>query len=148
MKPVMRCLLFLGVLVAFACEERECCALKNTELSSLEGKWRLFEEGYSPGIGYVVNLVPPTPEQYIFLKSQSRFESNIEGLTDIESYWIFYDTVHRANVLGLFRDQLATDDPDLADAILTYNMTLSNDTLTLGFRYCYEGCHLRLKRVD
>lgn len=72
----------------------------------------------------------------------------MEGWREVKDYWIFYDTLQQVDVLAFYKDGIFSEQPNLADADATYTMIVSGDTLSLGYRYCFEGCHLRFKRVD
>jgi hypothetical protein len=48
----------LVVILAVSCGEKDCCGDSEKENSNeLVGEWLLFERGYSPGAGYIIEPV-------------------------------------------------------------------------------------------
>jgi hypothetical protein len=134
---------FLFILFAFACEDQFCCI--NPE-DDIVDTWVLFERGYSPGAGYIVEPINETPAQTMVLRSNGRFSSNIEDLKKYHHFAILPDQDHQ--VLALFEKKppmtLNLDEVDHSYMIEFQE----NGTVNLYYRFCFEGCHLGLRRLS
>ena len=75
--------------------------------------------------------------------------STIEGLKNYKFYLILEDTLSSSNVLAVFEQAPSNPDLPLSEVKHGYNFSLQEDNrLRLNFRYCIEGCHLGLKKID
>jgi hypothetical protein len=117
-----------------------CCGIYDTD--ELSGKWLLYESGYSPGVGYVVEEISSSPPQTIEF-SDGRVETTGDIFNDIRFYKILTDTVTNTPYVALYTQAPSMQQPPES----TYTFEVSNSVLKLYFRWCYEGCHLGLKRI-
>lgn len=132
--------IILIAVLAMSCEDKE---FKNQKegANSVEGTWLLYERGYSPGAGYIVEPVSAIPPQQIDFKSNGELACSVVGLADYKFYSI------KGDVVGLFKTDPGSN-PDSTAFIHSYNFSFEEGHLRLGFRYCYEGCHMGFKKVD
>ena len=134
--------IILIAVLAMSCDEKECCADQKKEgANSIEGKWLLFEQGYSPGFGYIVEPVGAFPPQQIEFKDNGGLSCTVNGLADYKFYAI------NGDVVGLFKSDPGPA-PDSTAFIHSYNFSFEEGRLRLGYRYCFEGCHLGFKKVE
>jgi hypothetical protein len=132
----------LVVILAVSCGEKDCCGDSEKENSNeLVGEWLLFERGYSPGAGYIIEPVDPVPPQIIEFESNGELSCSVSGLTDYKFYFV------KGDVVGLFESDPGPS-PDSLSFTHSYNFSFEDGNLKLGFRYCFEGCHLKFKRVE
>ena len=140
--------LFFFCLLMLSCDEKECCVFKEGS-QALTGTWLLYEYGYSPGAGYITENVSPLPPQTLTLKENGEMTSTIEGLKNYKFYLILEDTLSSSNVLAVFEQAPSNPDLPLSEVKHGYNFSLLEDNrLRLNFRFCIEGCHLGLKKID
>jgi hypothetical protein len=85
-----------------------------------------------------VSAIPP---QQIDFKSNGELSCSVNGLADYKFYSI------KGDVVGLFKTDPGPD-PDSTSFIHSYNFSFEEGHLRLGYRYCYEGCHLGFKKVE
>jgi hypothetical protein len=135
------CLLALVSVLILACSKDENFA---TDLQpGLQGTWLLTERGWSPGSGYFVDPVSPTPAQTITFTGHKGFSSNLEGLAHFKFYVIKTDTS------DVSRLHLYVDDPELIEhntpAFNTFMIELSDNYLKI-MQQCFEGCHLGFRK--
>lgn len=141
-KLVANILIILTASFALSCAEKECCpGLEKDSNAELAGQWILFERGYSPGSGYFIEPVSPVPPQLIDFKSNGELSCSVTGLTDYKFYSV------RGDVVGLFKTDPGPS-PDSLAFDHSYNFSFEDGNLKLGFRYCFEGCHLGFKRTE
>jgi hypothetical protein len=140
-----RFLIIISIGVLFlGCEgevsDRVCCGTFDSD--ELAGKWLVYEKGYSPGFDYIVEDVPAFPAQTIRFNN-GRVQTTGDTFKGIHFYEILTDTATNTQYVALY-----SDDPE-AETVpqSTYSFSLDNSVLKLYFRWCYEGCHLGLKRV-
>jgi hypothetical protein len=135
----------LIVFLALSCEEKNCCPeekdAKKEGNNTLTGDWLLYERGYSPGSGYNIESVSPVPPQQIEFKENGELSCSVSGLTDYKFYSVLGD------VVGLFKENPGPT-PDSLAFTHSYNFSFEEGKLRLGFRYCFEGCHLGFKRIE
>ncbi len=136
---------FLWIFGLGSCHQDEgCCDYLDQEYF---GKWLLVERGYSPGAGYITEPIAPQAGLFIEMLPGGRFNSNIEGLKDRHFYAILDNPQDDRPVLALFKDQQEfTDDLDQLEH--SYNAANDDNELTLSFRFCIEGCHLKFINTD
>lgn len=134
-----------SILILLACDNElpddECC--ERYKDGSLTGTWLLYEQGYSPGSGYITVDIPATPAQTIQF-SDGQVTSTIDGFEEISYYKVLTDTVYNTQYVALYKS-----DPNLEEnPYSTYSFDLSDSTLKLYYRWCVEGCHMGLRRLD
>ncbi|HMG92912.1 MAG TPA: hypothetical protein VK589_22800 [Chryseolinea sp.] len=141
-KLVVHMPIVLIALLALSCNEKDCCAgLEKEGSKELAGDWLLYERGYSPGAGYVIEPVSVNPPQIIEFKTNGELSCSVSGLTDYKFYSV------KGDVVGLFKNDPGPS-PDSLAFTHSYNFSFEGGNLKLGFRYCYEGCHLGFKKVE
>ena len=133
----------LIALFTLSCQDKECCADENNKEGNniLIGDWLLFERGYSPGAGYIVEPVSAVPPQRIEFKENGALSCSVSGLTEYKFYSV------RENIVGFFTEDPGPA-PDSLAFIHSYNFSFQDGNLRLEFRYCIEGCHLGFKRIE
>lgn len=143
--PIQAITILLGIILLGCVKDDDlCCYIPET--STLDGTWLLYEEGYSPGFGYITKAVPASPSQNITFNND-RVLSTVLGWERFKYYKILNDTLVNTPYIALY-----TDDPGVlpeappAD-VPTYSFDIESNILTLRFRWCYEGCHLAFKKV-
>jgi len=134
-------------LLAFSCDENECCDEGDPESRSIYGSWILFERGYSPGMGYIVDPVAPSPAQTINIKRDGSMSSNIKELNEFRFYHIEDDVTPESKVISFFKTDPGPS-PDPSTFETSYTLTRDGSEMILGFRYCFEGCHLGFRKAD
>ena len=137
MKPSSILLLVVFLLIG-ACSQYDCCVLIDDD-RSLVGKWQVFEYGYSPGSGYIVEQVPDSPVKILEFKAGGVFSSNYDGLKNFNRYKVEADT--SGYVLSL--SEILTGRKGTTAA--QYTIVGEGDHLKLYYRYCIEGCHIGIK---
>ena len=141
MRTQLFCLLI--ILLVSACEDEFCCI--NPE-GDIVDTWILFERGFSPGSGYIVEPVSDNPAQTMVIRSDGRFSTNIQGLEKYRHFVILPDQDRQ--VLALFEGK-PPKIPKLDKLEHSYIIEFQeNGTVNLYFRYCIEGCHLGLRRLS
>lgn len=141
MKTLINITIISIACLAMSCGEKDCCVgLDKKGTGELAGAWILSERGYSPGAGYIVEPVSPVPPQVIDFKSNGELSCSISGLTDYKFYAVSGD------IVALYKTDPGPS-PDSITFIHSYHFSVEGDQLKLGFRYCYEGCHLGFKKV-
>lgn len=110
----------------------------NSELrDSLAGTWLFYEQGYSPGAGYIINKIPAKPEQTLTLTANGRIQAKGDGLKYYQSFNSFRtDTLNQ--VTRIYYSPSTTN--------YSETIRLSGDTLRL-YQSCIEGCHLGFLRI-
>lgn len=126
-------MIFIG-----SCTERDCCGIDESGDDLLIGTWSLYERGYSPGAGYIVEDVPPG--QTITFESDGVMTSNIQDLSDFHFY------LFQNGVISFFKNDPGSS-PDPNTFTTSYDVTFDGDTIKLTYRYCIEGCHLGLRKA-
>ena len=101
--------IILITLLALSCDEKDCCAGSEKEGSNdLAGDWLLFERGYSPGAGYIIEPVSAVPPQIIEFKNNGELLCSVSGLTDYKFYSV------KGDVVGLFKNDPGPSPDSLA----------------------------------
>jgi hypothetical protein len=137
---------FIFILFLLSCKDTPIDLSQDKELT---GSWILYERGYSPGAGYIIEKVPTLPPQIITFKTDNRISTTITGLTDFKFYLITTDSVTKEKVLALYENFPADDLKNPPDFYAhSYLIKAEGDRLKLYFRYCFEGCHLGLRRYS
>jgi hypothetical protein len=147
MKLLIKTLFASIMLLAFSCDENECCNEGDPESRSIYGSWLLVERGYSPGSGYFINPVEPSPAQTLNIKRDGIMSSNINELNEFRFYYVEDDVVPESKVISFFKTDPGPS-PDPSTFTVSYTLTREGSKLILGYRYCFEGCHLGFKKAD
>ena len=145
MRRVFHSVFFFLSAALSGCVEHECCIIQET--SELTGTWLLYEAGYSPGVGYVTEAIPAKPPQTLTIDHYN-VSSTVEGMEPFKYYKILTDTAttpHSPYIALYTKDPGVTNNPP--DAGPTYSFDLTNNILTLRFRWCYEGCHMAFRKI-
>ena len=137
--------LFLATSLAFSCEYEE---LLDEELNlAIADSWLQVEYGLSPGGGYYTVPVPADPPKTITFKGDFTMSSTNMGLDKYEHFRIVEDTLRSQQVIAFFEDDPGNKHLDLVGLSPTYIISLEENHLTLYYRWCIEGCHMKFKRI-
>ncbi len=112
---------------------------------TLTGTWVLFERGYSPGFGYIVEEVKDG--QTLTLRSNGTLRTNLTDIRDFKFYYV-HNAVNPVETVIAFFEEDPGPSPDPSTFRTSYNVTFDGNTVRLGYRYCFEGCHLGFRRVE
>ncbi|MEQ9441917.1 MAG: hypothetical protein RIG62_22950 [Cyclobacteriaceae bacterium] len=128
-----------------SCEDHQDCCLP---MDSLIGTWQVYETGYSPGGGYIVEEVPDEPAQIMEFKSDHQFWSNRQGLDDY-SYYLILEDNSKGSILALYKNELdAENNQEIHSLSHIYVSVFKEGKVKLSFRDCVEGCHIGLKKLE
>jgi len=128
------------------CSEDDACCDGET-INSLSDTWLLFETGYSPGSGYIVGPVSDTPAQTMVFQPDGAFLSNIQQVEEYTYYLLLPDG--EKEVLALYKEKPVEENPNLDSLEHSYTVEFQDDgSVKLYFRFCIEGCHLGLRKVN
>src|SRR5688572_191660 len=146
MKTPIQPIVVLLSIILFGCVKDDdlCCGIPET--SKLEGTWLLYEQGHSPGVGYITEPVPASPAQTITF-SHDRVSSSVLGWEQFKYYEILNDTVVNTPFIALYVEDPGVQPSPPSSDLSTYSFDLESNTLTLYFRWCYEGCHLAFRKI-
>jgi hypothetical protein len=133
----MKKILFVVILVGSSCKDDSMVVP-----SPLHGTWLLYETGFSPGAGYIVNEVPEVPAQTLTLNADGTVESTMDGFKD----YVFYQI--DSDVVKFYRSNPDTEprDPNLIPG--SFGFSLNDNKLRLNYRGCIEGCHMAFRQVQ
>ena len=133
--------------VLIACDEGKITS-EEGDFEQLGGKWLLFERGYSPGVGYIVEPVDPKPPQTLTFLSKRRVYSTISGLEAFSHYRLFDDTYQDGTILAFYNHDPG-ENATLESSAAAYNVSSDDEgTMRLDFRFCFEGCHIALRKLE
>jgi hypothetical protein len=126
-------------------KEEHCEFLTITGEPSILGKWQVYEKGYSPGHEYIIEKIPSVPAQTVDFKPHNVLVTNILG--DYSFYYVLRHPTTGENIIALFTSQQNQEDIKIDELEVSYLLSqCRNGNIRLSFRYCYEGCHLGLKK--
>jgi hypothetical protein len=134
------------VLTACSCKEDKV-EPKLSNLEDLHGSWLLYEEGYSPGAGYITNPVPAEPAQYLTFSEGNAINSSIEHLKEYKHYRIIEEPVSKSNILIVYKTDPGNKEIDISELKDSFFIKFINGKLNLSNRMCIEGCHLAFKPI-
>ncbi len=144
-------LLLIPILLMFShcentSEENHCEFLAIVGEPDIVGKWQAYEKGGSPGFGYVIEKVPRIPAKLVEFKSDNTLVTNVLG--DYSYYYVLIDLTNGEKIVALFETQQEIENINLNEIGASYTLSqCENGNISLAFRYCFEGCHLGLKRI-
>lgn len=105
--------------------------------SGLPGTWQLFERGYSPGAGYIIDRISSKPAQSVTFTADGHLQAQGDNLKIYQAFSQFrLDTMNQTALI-----YFAPSTTKYAERIY-----LRNDTLKL-YQPCFEGCHLGFIRI-
>lgn len=128
--------LILSVFVLLNCQSNE--SIKPIHGQGLAGTWLLYESGYSPGAGYIVDKVPSKPQQTLTFTSDGHLQVQGDLLKNYQSFTQFRLDSVKQSIRLYYTPSIS----NYSEAIY-----LNNDTLKL-YQPCIEGCHLGFLRVQ
>ncbi len=107
----------------------------------IQGTWRLYEEGGSPGFGYYVTPIPATPLQHLTFTDKGELRREGERLNNglFQSPYYRVDSTKAAFVIVFLATRKDTTG-------YRAGLTIKGDTLRIA-PTCYEGCHFGLVRI-
>ena len=149
-ESMKKMLLLFVTLLAFSCEHDELLdeARIDEELNQeIAGSWLYVEYGYSPGDKYYTVPIPADPTNTIAFKKDFTMSSTMEGLDKYKYYRVLQDTVTSQHVMAFFEADPGNQPLDLAGLSPTYSILRQGNFLTLNYRWCFEGCHMKFKRI-
>jgi hypothetical protein len=117
--------------------------------SEMQGTWIMYEEGYSPGNGYVIKPVSQVPPLTMVFSDENQFSSTLQFLGDYKFYSVTKDPQSDTWALGLYKvgpDPQKDPDPSR----LMYDVKFEGGRLKLNPTFpsvCIEGCHMGFKRL-
>ncbi|GAB2599870.1 hypothetical protein [Spirosoma areae] len=115
-------------------------SIKPVHGEGLAGTWLLYETGYSPGAGYIVDKIPSKPAQTLTFTADGQVRAQGDQLKSYQSYTSFRtDTTNKIVQIHF--------SPNVSGYAGSQWITLKNDTLTLH-PPCIEGCHSAFVRVE
>jgi hypothetical protein len=134
------------ITVLQSCNNTDCCL--PIDLDNLAGQYIVYEYGYSPGDKYIIESVPEDPAQLLTFDALGCFTSNYQGLSNFKFYRV-YEHPTEGRILALYETTPPPDDQvDLAALSHSYIMNQEGDNLELYYRYCIEGCHIGIRRIN
>lgn len=145
MKPAI--LLLAITLLALSCNDDTVAITDKETPNQIFDTWLQTEYGYSPGSGYFVEPVAPTPPRIITFGGNRRLSTNIEGLTKYKYYRVLEDVSSQDAIVAFFEDDPGGGPVDIATVNHSYLIELNGSSLTLRYRWCFEGCHLGFRRL-
>jgi hypothetical protein len=140
----MRSLCFIAAALLMICCDRSMDG-SNAAPDQLKGVWLLYEQGFSPGGGYITREVSPNPPQTLSFINERQIVSTIEGMEDYRFYAMERDSADKIIRLTLYKTDPANP-PLPENRVQEYRVEQTQNTLKLRNVGCIEGCHLGLKR--
>ncbi|MFY0627759.1 MAG: hypothetical protein JXR07_15785 [Reichenbachiella sp.] len=146
-----KCILYIVLIASVSsCEELE--NLTSIDLpddaSDMIGRWQVVEYGYSPGAGYFVESVPLIPAQVLTFSADGKFNSNYHGFEDHNFFNIIEQNDELILVLSDDQPVVVTETVDID--YTTYNIwqSIEEGKTELWYRYCREGCHVGIRKIE
>jgi hypothetical protein len=131
-----------------SCNNNQDCCLPIGDLDNLLGRWQVYERGFSPGAGYIIEEVPAEPVQTMTFEADNRFASNYSGLEEY-SYFNILDDSSGENILALYKNKSDfNNNQDTDNLEHSYIINYDEGNLKLYFRYCIEGCHIGITKLE
>jgi len=109
--------------------------------SSIEGTWRLYERGYSPGSGYNVEAVPAKPLQSLTFSDKGELIKQGDRLDSFfGSPYYRVDSTQTGLRLQLLKSQKDTSG-------LSAELRIDGNRMRIS-PPCFEGCHYGFVRIN
>jgi hypothetical protein len=143
MRNITFCAIFFLVV---SCEDKPI-GEDPANTNSILGTWLLYENGYSPGGDYIVETIEPELNQTITFRSFHKMTVTIPWLKDFSYYAVLRDDDHQDLVLAFYEHNPGPS-PKLSNSNHKYTLVREDGDIKLYFRFCNEGCHLALSRVE
>ena len=143
MKKKLLPIIFPVLLLLFPLSCKEECCSGDEDQSSLIGTWLLYEQGHSPGTGYIVEAVAPVPAQQIIFRPGNAMIATVDGLAQFKFYFTADDSLSDDKIIKFYVKEPLVSSPSTP----SYSYKIIDGKLTLSFRYCFEGCHLGFRRI-
>jgi len=121
-----------------------CTFRDNSEAfqSTLGGSWLMFERGFSPGAGYIVEAVAADPPKSMTFGEDGSFNSNIDGYNMYQRFRTEQDQQQDVLVLAASSDTF--DDPNKS---ARFTIEFKDGAMFLYRRWCIEGCHEAFRKI-
>ena len=137
----------LILLILSSCDKNEDCCLPITE-GELLGTYRVYEYGYSPGDRYIIEAVSANPAQLINFKDDNSFSSNYSELKDF-NYYVLLNDDREGVILALFAEEPDfKEEFDIINLDHSYSVEFEEFNVKLNYRFCIEGCHIGIKKIE
>jgi hypothetical protein len=109
----------------------------------LTGNWRFYEEGSSPGFGYIITPIPAVPLQKLTFLSNGRVQKQGDKLTGF-----FNSPYYRVDSSATAGRRLYFMTDPKADLTKLNGLffQIKGDTLRISPQ-CFEGCHYGFVRI-
>jgi hypothetical protein len=137
MKAINALTTLFSFLILISCSHRDL----EPSQSSIEGAWRLYEVGYSPGSGYYVDTIPSSPLQSLTFFKTGEAHSQGDQLGGI-----FTLPYYRVTTL---QDELKIKflNPSKEENATSYmSLQIAKDSMIIR-PSCREGCHYNFVRI-
>lgn len=110
--------------------------------SGIDGAWRLYERGYSPGSGYYLDTIPATPLQSLTFtkKGEVHAQGELKGPFPFTAPYYRVTTVQN----DLKIQFLASKKEESTNYL---KLQISGDTMRIT-PSCFEGCHYSFVRIQ
>ena len=139
--------LIIPVLLILSCDGNQDCCLPIND-GELLGKFRVYEYGYSPGDRYIVESVPADPPQLLNFEDDCTFSSNYQNLTSFK-YYMILEGNNDEKILALFEKKPDNkENIDVNNLSHSYLIEYEGLNVKLYYRFCFEGCHIGLNKIE
>jgi hypothetical protein len=137
MKAIYRSIILLILVSQASCSQEKL----GPGGSTIEGTWRLYERGSSPGSGYYVETISPIPLQSLtFTKKGEVYRQG-----DLKGPFPFTSPYYRVvTLLGDLKIQFINSKKEESTDYL--GLRIVGDTMRIT-PSCFEGCHYGFARV-
>ena len=129
MKTLVTSIFLLGLFAA--CEDDVLAP------QDLLGEWEVYERGYSPGAGYIVEEASGS----LTFGADGDFRANYPEFEGFQSYRVL--EIDSMQVLALYESRRVKDNDDYDRS---YTIHREGDGIKLWYRWCFEGCHVGIRR--
>lgn len=108
--------------------------------AGIEGTWRLYEIGSSPGYGYIVDTIPTNPLQSLTFTKRGGVRRQGDKLNGFfESPYYRVEAAQNG-----FRIQFLASKNKISNNYM--GLVLTRDTMRVN-PVCFEGCHFSFVRI-
>lgn len=110
--------------------------------TSIEGTWRLYEQGYSPGNGYYVDTIPATPLRSLTFtkKGEVHTQGELKGPAPFTAPYYRVTTIQSDLKIQFLNSKKEDSNNYLG-------LRISGDTMRIT-PGCIEGCHYGFVRIQ